>query len=97
MSPYLFILVMETLSQIITYNTQMINGFNYHWKCDKLAISHLCFANDLLLLFHGYMQSAQIMQASLNQFHVFTGLLTNSNKSCVFLAGVDDEVADSIC
>ena len=97
MSPYLFILVMDTLSQVINHNIRRTNGFQYHWKCDKLTISHLCFADDLLLLFHGDLLSAQTMKASLCQFYAFTGLCANIDKSCVFLAGVDDNLAASIC
>ena len=97
MSPYLFILIMDALSQLITYNIQNSPEFKYHWKCDKLHISHLCFADDLLLLFHGDLQSALLMKNTLTQFHSFSGLCANPSKSCIFFAGVDDTIANSVC
>ena len=97
LSPYLFILVMDALSQLINHNIQRSIDFKYHWKCEKLAISHLCFADDLLLLFHGDMQSTLLMKNTLAQFHAFTGLQANNSKSCIFIAGVEENVANSIC
>ena len=97
MSPYLFILIMDALSQLISHNIQRSPDFKYHWKCDKLAISHMCFADDLLLLFHGDVHSALLMQNTLTEFHAFTGLLANTTKSCIFIAGVEESVAATIC
>ena len=34
---------------------------------------------------------------SLNQFYAFTGLRANTSNSCVFIAEVEDGIADSIC
>ena len=97
MSPYLFVLIMDTLSQLIHYNMRVQPRFRYHWRCNKLNISHLCFADDLLLLFYGDAFSAHIMKASLDQFYKFTGLLANTDKSCVLLAGVAEEASETIC
>ena len=72
-SPYLFVLVMDTFSQLLQYNIG--NGaFKYHWKCDKLKISHLCFADDLLILFNGDVQSATLISKTLRVLHMLSGL-----------------------
>ena len=97
LSPYLFILVMDALSQLLKHNIQRSTAYKYHWKCDKLAISYLCFADDLLLLFHGDVQSAMLMKNTLDDFYAFTGLLANTSKSCIFIAGVEEGVAHFIC
>ena len=52
-SPYLFVIAIDFLSQLIKHNISSNPSFGYHHRCDKLGISHLCFANDLLLLFAG--------------------------------------------
>ena len=97
MSPYLFVLIMDSLSQLFHYHIHRCPRFRYHWKCDKLNISHLCFADDLTLLFYGDVQSASIMKHTLSHFHDFTGLQANPTKSCMFFAGVEDDISDSIC
>ena len=97
MSPYLFVLIMDSLSQLLQHNIQRSPVFRYHWKCNKLSLSHLCFADDLTLLFHGDVQSAALMKLTLSQFYDFTGLQANPTKSCLFLAGLEDDVAESIC
>ena len=94
-SPYLFVLVMDTLSQLLHHNIN-IGPFNYHWKCDKLNISHLCFADDLLILFKGDVESATVVKQSLDQFFQFTGLQANNGKSCLFFSNVEDHLVDHI-
>ena len=88
---------MDTLSQFLNYNIQRSIDYKYHWKCDKLCISHLCFADDLILLFHGDVPSAQLMVSTMAKFHEFTGLLANNDKSCMFIVGGEEGVANAIC
>ena len=95
MSPYLFVLVMDTFSQLLHHNIR--NGsFKYHWKCDRLHISHLCFADDLLILFNGDAESASLIRQSLDQFFLLTGLQANNGKSCLFFSNVDNNMVDQI-
>lgn len=44
MSPYLFVLVMEVLGRMLNTVKQMPN-FNFHSRCERLNITHLCFAS----------------------------------------------------
>lgn len=48
MSPFLFAIGMEYLSRCLLELTLNPN-FNYHPRCEKLAITHMMFASDLLL------------------------------------------------
>ena len=41
MSPYLFVLITDTLSQLMQFNIQCSLNFKYHWRCENLNISHL--------------------------------------------------------
>ena len=50
LSPYLFILAMEGLSGIMKA-AKIARPFKYHWKCSKAGITHLCFADDLMVFF----------------------------------------------
>ena len=86
---------MDTLSQLLSHNIRS-TPFTYHWKCDKLHISHICFADDLFILFKGDVESATLISQTLNQFYLFTGLQANNDKSCLFFSNVEEERMDNI-
>lgn len=60
LSPYLFIICMEYLSRLLKSTTQL-SSFNFHPKCQALGISHLGFADDILLLCRCDMTSINIL------------------------------------
>ncbi|KAK2653192.1 hypothetical protein Ddye_013048 [Dipteronia dyeriana] len=64
MSPYLFVIAMEVLSKILTKRIADSPSFKYHWKCDKIKLSHICFADNLIMLCHGSLSSALVFKAS---------------------------------
>ena len=47
LSPYLFVLTMEVLSGLIRHMARN-NIFKFHWHCERVEITHLCFVDDLL-------------------------------------------------
>jgi hypothetical protein len=49
LSPYLFVLAMEILSRILAATTGPGSGFKYHPNCLKMKLTHLYFADDLLI------------------------------------------------
>ncbi|XP_022026078.1 uncharacterized protein LOC110926659 [Helianthus annuus] len=53
LSPYLFTLVMEVLTLMITRRVKDDEAFKYHWRCKEVDLTHLCFADDLFLFCHG--------------------------------------------
>ncbi|GJY05634.1 RNA-directed DNA polymerase, eukaryota, reverse transcriptase zinc-binding domain protein, partial [Tanacetum coccineum] len=59
-SPYLFTLVMEVLNLLIKKNIEKCGNFKYHYGCKKLEITHLCFADDLLVFCHGDFGKLQV-------------------------------------
>ena len=50
LSPYLFVLAIKVFSRIMADHTGGGLGFKFHPKYLKLKLTHLCFANDLLIL-----------------------------------------------
>lgn len=50
--PYLFVMDMEYLARMIKISTVNLD-FNFHPKCLKLLITHLAFADDLILFSRG--------------------------------------------
>ncbi|GJW01885.1 RNA-directed DNA polymerase, eukaryota, reverse transcriptase zinc-binding domain protein [Tanacetum coccineum] len=66
------------------------NKFKYHWGCKQLKISHLCFADDLLVLCHGDLESVGVIKRAI------TGLNPNMGKSTVFFGNVAEQVKQQI-
>ena len=72
-SPYLFVLVMEVFSCIMR-ETGRKDGFAYHWRCRKEKLSHLCFADDVLIFSKGDRQSIALIKEALDEFYELLGL-----------------------
>lgn len=86
-SPYLFLLVMEAFSSLLTQNIGT-GDFQYHPKCQSLGISHVAFADDLFILNGAHSESLQIILNTLKQFYGFSGLQPNLLKGAIYFAGV---------
>ncbi|KAK0571729.1 hypothetical protein LWI29_020657 [Acer saccharum] len=88
MSPYLFVIAIEVLSKILAKRIADSPSFKFHWKCDKIKLSHLCFADDLIMLCHGSPTSAQVLKAALDEFSLLSCLIANHAKSNIFTSGL---------
>nr|GEX92423.1 RNA-directed DNA polymerase, eukaryota, reverse transcriptase zinc-binding domain protein [Tanacetum cinerariifolium] len=85
MSPYLFTMVMEFFTRIIEKNVRNTPDFNYHFGCKSLKITHICFANDFLIFYHGDPCYVKIIKDSIEEFGNCSGSLPNFNKSTIDL------------
>ncbi|PNX58470.1 ribonuclease H [Trifolium pratense] len=70
--------------------------FLFHAKCEKLGLTNLCFADDLLLFARGDKVSVAIMMEAFDKFSKSTGLKVNPTKCCIFFGGVDQSTKDDI-
>nr|GEU69123.1 RNA-directed DNA polymerase, eukaryota, reverse transcriptase zinc-binding domain protein [Tanacetum cinerariifolium] len=95
-SSYLFTLVMEVLNLIIRKNIEENAELKYHYGCKKLEISHLCFADDLLVFCQRDCDSVRIMKKSLDEFNNYSCILPNMQKSTVFFRGLSNAEQQSI-
>ncbi|GJT80899.1 hypothetical protein Tco_1055241, partial [Tanacetum coccineum] len=59
LSPYLFTLMMEILTLMISRRVQATDLFTYHRYCSKSELVNLCFADDLYLFAYGDTNSAR--------------------------------------
>lgn len=84
LSPYLFTLVMEVFNLIIKRNIEMRLLFKYHRKCRFQKITHICFADDLLVFCSGQIRSVRIIKNSLDLFRDVSGLNASMTKSQFF-------------
>ncbi|XP_057747786.1 uncharacterized protein LOC130966983 [Arachis stenosperma] len=86
LSPYIFVLCIERLSHLIN---KLIH--EKQWEPIMLSrggpkISHLCFADDLVLFAKADMKQVQIIKNALSLFCGCSGQKVNLGKSCVFFS-----------
>ncbi|XP_039071270.1 uncharacterized protein LOC120218393 [Hibiscus syriacus] len=90
LSPYIFVLAMNVLSNLL--NMAAAKGiFSYHPKCKRIGLTHLCFADDLLIFCKGTLDSIMGVQAVLDHFYSMSGLKLNASKCELYAAGIPDE------
>ncbi|XP_038882202.1 uncharacterized protein LOC120073422 [Benincasa hispida] len=89
LSPFLFVLVMEMLSRLLN---KPLKSFRFHDRCELVGLTHLVFANDLILFCPTERVSLEFVKQVLVEFAELSGLVANVGKSFVFVAGVDSSV-----
>ncbi|XP_074296921.1 uncharacterized protein LOC141627584 [Silene latifolia] len=90
-SPLLFTLCMEYLSRLLNVVTTL-PGFHFHPLCKQMKLSHLMFADDLLLFCKGDVQSIFIIMETFKRFFSASGLSINSEKSDFYCNGISQTV-----
>ncbi|GFZ01918.1 hypothetical protein Acr_15g0005270 [Actinidia rufa] len=94
LSPFLFAICLEVLSRKfsrLSRNPQ----FKHHPRCSELSITHLAFADDLILFTRGDVASVRLSMECLENFGECSGLCINYSKSNVYMAGLGIPVASS--
>ncbi|CAH9119007.1 unnamed protein product [Cuscuta epithymum] len=71
-------------------------GGQYHLKCNQIKISHLIFADDLMLYAKVDYGSVSVLMKCLDSFRNASGLTVSVEKSNVFLAGVNGQMKDDL-
>lgn len=66
------------------------------YSVDNLRISHLLYADDLMLFSNASVQVAGNIKKFLHHFCQFTGLQVNNDKSNIFFANCDEEIKGDI-
>ncbi|XP_010418986.1 PREDICTED: uncharacterized protein LOC104704630 [Camelina sativa] len=82
----LFTLVMDILSKQLDESVTR-GTFQPHPKCQQPLITHLSFADDILVFFDGGENSLVEILRILTQFKASSGLGVNLTKSCLYLDG----------
>lgn len=86
LSPYLFVISMEVLSKMLD-TAAGLNKFGYHPSCKKIGLTHLSFADDLMVLSDGKIRSMDGIAAVFDEFAKRSGLRISMEKSTIYLAG----------
>lgn len=87
LSPYLFGIAMNVLSHQLNKAAEE-GSIGYHPRCKDSKLTHLCFADDLLIFSDGSPRSLQGILSVLSQFQELSGLAISPQKSCFFSAGL---------
>ena len=58
--------------------------FDYHPKCKRIKLTHLCFADDLMIFIKGNLDSIVGIQNVLKLFYTYSRLQLNCEKSEFF-------------
>lgn len=61
-----------------------------------MELTHLCFADDLLVVCKLEDESIKAIKAPLDEFSSYSGLLPNEGKSTIFFGSVEQEEQDQI-
>ncbi|KAL2922219.1 LINE-1 retrotransposable element ORF2 protein [Bienertia sinuspersici] len=95
MSPLLFVLCMEYLTRVMNCMTAD-PVFKFHPRCKGAKLSHMCFADDLILCCHGDIKSVEIILEAFAIFSSSTRLCANKGKTEVYCSGVEENIVKEI-
>lgn len=86
---------MDVLSKLLD-KAASIQKFGYHPRCKNLSLTHLAFADDLMVLSDGKVRSVEGIVAVFDQFAKYSGLKISMEKSTLYMQGVTEEIRTEI-
>lgn len=95
LSPYLFVIAMNVLSVMLNKAAAEMK-IKYHAKCSSSKLTHLCFADDILMFIDGSLSSVQNVLQVLREFELRSGLAVSVQKSSFFASGLSQQELDTI-
>nr|XP_009605605.1 uncharacterized protein LOC104100140 [Nicotiana tomentosiformis] len=95
MSSFLFAIAMEYLGRKLKA-LKHEKTFDYHPMCSRLDLTHLSFADDLLLFTRGDTTYVVLLHQKFNTFSEASGLKANLAKSSIYYRGVSNELKHEI-
>nr|GEX89981.1 hypothetical protein [Tanacetum cinerariifolium] len=95
-SPYLFTIIMEVFNLLLKRQISLDKRLKFHWGFKEMEITHLCFANNLMLLCHADKIFASILRRGLDEFSLSLGVYPSMVKSTVYFRNVPNDVKCNI-
>ncbi|XP_013745721.1 uncharacterized protein LOC106448377 [Brassica napus] len=68
----------------------------YHHNCRKIKLTHLSFADDLLIFIEGSIESVQAVLQTLHEFELRSGLAVSYQKTSFFASGLSEAEMSAI-
>ena len=94
LSPYLFVLALECLSRLFRSRYEA-GTIGYHPHTNQ-KLSHLMFADVVMVFFYGSSNSLHGISECLDDFASWSGLHMNTSKTEIFSAGLDQSESAAI-
>ncbi|XP_013601581.1 PREDICTED: uncharacterized protein LOC106309044 [Brassica oleracea var. oleracea] len=95
LSSYLFVIAMNCLSLML--NKMATDGYmEYHHNCRKIKLTHLSFADDLLIFIEGSIEYVQAVLQTLHEFELRSGLAVSYQKTSFFASGLSEAEISAI-
>lgn len=94
-SPYLFVIAMEVFGRLLEQKYEA-GSIGYHPKGRNPKISHLAFADDVMVFFDSSYASLTELNTTLETFHRLSGLEMNRDKSALYTAGTDESKQENL-
>ncbi|XP_009771289.1 uncharacterized protein [Nicotiana sylvestris] len=71
-------------------------GLRFHPMCKEIKMTHLIFADDLMILYKGNTRSENRVMEALDHFSKVSGLIANMEKSSIFVSRVENGIKDQL-
>lgn len=85
LSPILFVIAINVLSHRLNKEARD-NSFGFDSKCKEVDLTHLSFADDMIIFADGKTESLMGIVHVLQKFEYESGLAINMSKSALFMA-----------
>ncbi|XP_039048777.1 uncharacterized protein LOC120189611 [Hibiscus syriacus] len=95
LSPLLFVISMNVLSRLLNLAAAK-NLISFHPKYKRIGLTHLSFADDLMIFCKGNVDSIIGVISVLEQFYEMSGLNLNASKCVFFSAGISSRNVELI-
>nr|GEV52882.1 hypothetical protein [Tanacetum cinerariifolium] len=95
LSTYLFFICINVLSKKIDEAARN-QRIGLHPGCQDMNLTHLCFADDLMVFVEGNKRSIEGALAVLDDFAIHSGLRISLEKSTIYMARIRDDVKEDI-
>ncbi|CAA7036400.1 unnamed protein product [Microthlaspi erraticum] len=82
---------MNVLSKLLD-KAASVKEIGYHPKCQTIGLTHLSFADDIMVLTDGQIRSVEGIITVFDEFSRMSGLKISMEKSTIFLVGVSETV-----
>ena len=95
LSPYLFVISINVLAKLLN-KAAVEENIGYHPKCKNLGLTHLSFADDILVFTNGTVRSIDSIVGLFDRFAEISGLKISMEKSAIYYAGHQDTTVQSV-
>ncbi|XP_010418736.1 PREDICTED: uncharacterized protein LOC104704326 [Camelina sativa] len=95
LSPNLFVICMHVVSTLLDKDA-LERRVGYHPRCQNIQLTHLCFADDILVFTDGTKLSIEGILQIFDRFAEFSALKISLEKSTLYMVGVRETERENI-